>query len=103
MSTTPPANIIITADTVVERAHPLDDSFENNASDLHGTNAANSDTENIPNLFDNTDEDTVCLHNNTSVTASVPINHHSASGIHAHSHKDLLQTALTKTSDCASS
>ena len=73
MSTTPPANIIMAADIVFERAHPLDDSFENNASDHHGTNATNSD-KNSPNLFDNADEGAACLCNNTCVAASVPIN-----------------------------
>jgi hypothetical protein len=37
MSTTPPANIILAEDNIVERAHPLDDSYENNASDHRGT------------------------------------------------------------------
>ena len=73
MSTTPPVDIIITADTVAERAHPLDDSFENNVSDHHGTNAASSDVENSPIIFDKADEDAIDLHNNTAVAASVPI------------------------------
>jgi hypothetical protein len=50
-----------------------DSSFENNASDHHRTNAANIDVENSPILFDNADEDAVHCHNNTAVTASVPI------------------------------
>ena len=73
MSATPPANIIIAADTVVERAHPLDDSFENNASDHCGTNAANSDVKNSPILFNSADEDATHLPNNTAVATSVPI------------------------------
>ena len=74
MSTTLTANIIIATDIIIERAHPLDDSFENNASDHHGTKAANSDVENFPILFSNADEDAIHLHNKTAVTASVPIN-----------------------------
>ena len=72
MSTTSPADIIITADTVIERARPLEDSFENNVSDHRETNATNSDIENSPILFDDADEDAVHLRNNSAVTASVP-------------------------------
>ena len=73
MSTTPPANIIITADTGVERAHPLDDSFENNASDHCGTNAADSYVKNPSILFNNADKDATHLPDNTAVAASVPV------------------------------
>ena len=51
MSTTPPADIIIATDTIIKSGCPLDNSFENNASDHRGTNAANSDVDNSPNLL----------------------------------------------------
>ena len=73
MSTTPPADIIIAADTIVERACPLDDSFENNVSHHRGINATSSDIENSPILIDNSDEDAIHLYNNTDAAASVPI------------------------------
>jgi len=60
--------------TVVERACPLEDSYENNVSNHRGTNAVNSDVENSIILFDySADEDAIHLHTNTAVAASVPI------------------------------
>jgi hypothetical protein len=73
VSTTPPANIIIAEDNIGERARPLDDSYENNASDHHGTRNANSGVENSPIIFNYTDEDVVHLNNNTVTAASFPI------------------------------